>query len=121
MSISMNNHESRIKALENKIGAGGGITESKLANPGYIRFANGLVLNFGITPGLRDDSKTTQTYAKSIGKFLTGGATVNRSDRNTDCHSAYFYHNSSTNCIVTHDSAGSAGGTHTVSWFAIGY
>lgn len=45
---SVNNHENRIKALENKIGSGGGIVESSLNNPGYVNFANGLIMQWGI-------------------------------------------------------------------------
>lgn len=48
---TVNNHESRIKALEGKIGAGGGIVESSLNNPGYIKFANGLLMQFGTGSG----------------------------------------------------------------------
>ena len=56
MAISLNsvnstlsNHGSRITALEGKVGAGGGITESSFTNPGYVKFANGLIINFGGT------------------------------------------------------------------------
>lgn len=56
MAISLNSLNStvssygtRITNLENKIGSGGGIIESKLANPGYVKFANGLIMNWGST------------------------------------------------------------------------
>lgn len=47
MAISLNSINSRVTSLESKVGAGGGIIESKLANPGYVKFANGLIINFG--------------------------------------------------------------------------
>lgn len=46
MAISLKDHEDRIVTLESKIGAGGGIIESSLTNPGYVKFANGLIINF---------------------------------------------------------------------------
>lgn len=55
---TVNNHESRIKALEGKIGAGGGIVESSLNDPGYIKFANGLLMQWGFTP------KQSHTFPK---------------------------------------------------------
>lgn len=63
MSISMNNHENRIKALENKIGTGGGIVESKTSIPGYAKFANGLLIQFGTTSG---SSYKTVTFPKAF-------------------------------------------------------
>ena len=79
MSISLNNHESRIKVLENK--SGGTIIESKLANPGFVKFSNGIIMNFGYkgtkiehvtfpkpyttTPVIVASSRTTNTQGYS--------------------------------------------------------
>lgn len=49
MAYSLKNHEDRIVALENKIANSGGIVESSLTNPGYVKFSNGLILNFGLS------------------------------------------------------------------------
>lgn len=76
MSISMNNHESRIVALEGKIGAGGGIIESKLSLPGYCKFANGLLINFGRA------SNSGNNFAKPFTSTVFGyaAATINGSE-----------------------------------------
>lgn len=46
MAISLKNHEDRIAELESKIASSGGIVESSLTNPGYVKFSNGLIVNF---------------------------------------------------------------------------
>ena len=46
MSISLNNHESRIKALENRP-SGGTITSQSLNGNGYVKFSNGLMFQWG--------------------------------------------------------------------------
>ena len=50
MAISLNNHETRIKALESKIQnipSGSGIVSSSLSANGYCKFANGLLFQWG--------------------------------------------------------------------------
>lgn len=46
MSISLKDVDDRIKVLENKAATSGGIVESKIADPGYIKFANGLIMQW---------------------------------------------------------------------------
>lgn len=79
MSISMNNHETRIKALENKIGSGGGIVESNMSNPGYVKFANGLIMNFGID-NIGVANKTVNFYKSYPNKCLAVVCSPNRHD-----------------------------------------
>ena len=47
MAYSLKNHEDRIATLESKIASSGGIVESSLTDPGYVKFGNGLIINFG--------------------------------------------------------------------------
>lgn len=54
MAISLNSLNStvssygtRITNLEKKIGAGGGIIASSLGASGYVKFANGVIINWG--------------------------------------------------------------------------
>lgn len=47
MAYSLKNHEDRIAELESKIASSGGIVESSLTNPGYVKFSNGLIVNWG--------------------------------------------------------------------------
>ena len=46
MSISLKNIDDRVKVLENKAATSGGIVEYKIADPGYIKFANGLIMQW---------------------------------------------------------------------------
>lgn len=46
MSISLKNIEDRVKALENKASSTGGIVESKMTDPGYIKFSTGMILQW---------------------------------------------------------------------------
>lgn len=46
MSISLNNHESRIKALENRP-SGGTITGQVFGESGYVSFSNGFKMTWG--------------------------------------------------------------------------
>ena len=62
MSISLNNHESRIKALEDTTFAVSGIIESKVSNPGYVKFGNGFQICFGNMSG----SSGSKSFAKSF-------------------------------------------------------
>lgn len=64
MAYSLKNHEDRIAELESKIGAGGGIIESSLTNPGYVKFANGFMMNWGFSPKRRDGLLNTNIFKK---------------------------------------------------------
>ena len=46
MSISLKSIEDRVKALENKASSTGGIVESKMTDPGYIKFSTGMILQW---------------------------------------------------------------------------
>lgn len=65
MSISLNNHESRIKVLESKINTatGGGITEVNSSANGYVKFGNGIIINWG-TISLANERTRWATFAK---------------------------------------------------------
>ena len=62
MSISLNNHESRIKALESS----GKVSEVSLTNPGYIKFSNGLIINFGTSGGVNKTFSFKKPFTSTI-------------------------------------------------------
>lgn len=47
MAISLNNHESRIKTLETKLSSIGTVETAKIAQTGYVKFSNGLIIQWG--------------------------------------------------------------------------
>ena len=68
MAISLNSLNStvssygtRITNLEKKIGAGGGIIASSLGASGYVKFANGLIINWG-SISLSNDTTRYATF-----------------------------------------------------------
>lgn len=68
MAISLNSLKStvssygtRITNLEKKIGAGGGIIASSLGASGYVKFANGLIINWG-SISLSNDTTRYATF-----------------------------------------------------------
>ena len=72
MAISLNSlnstvssHGTRITNLEKKIGAGGGIIETNKGSTGYVKFANGLIINWG-TISLANDTIKYATFAKAF-------------------------------------------------------
>ena len=79
MSISLNNHESRIKALESS----GKVSEVSLTDPGYVKFSNGLIINFGTSKGA---NKTFSFKKPFIATIIT--ATSSRLDGGDYEHSA---------------------------------
>ena len=70
MSISLNNHESRITALENKSNTTGGIIETKMTNPGYVKFSNGILIQFG---DVNNGNNSFKTAFKSMVKMAVSG------------------------------------------------
>lgn len=74
---TVNNHESRIKALEGKIGAGGGIVESSLNDPGYVKFANGLLVQWGTI-----NKNSTEQQVTLTKNFTNGSSYVVTTDLN---------------------------------------
>lgn len=72
MAISLNSLNStvssygtRITNLENKIGSGGGIIETNKGSTGYVKFANGLIINWG-TISLTNNTTKYATFAKAF-------------------------------------------------------
>ena len=120
MSISMNNHESRIKALENKIGSGGGIVESSLSDNGFVKFNNGLIINWGNSGIYSARQIKTLSMVKA---FTNTNYIVIAYNMLTTRDNFFSYqpHNLATDSfkLRCQDSAGSSGGT--VKWIAIGY
>lgn len=72
MAISLNSLNStvssygtRITNLEKKIGSGGGIIETNEGSTGYVKFANGLIINWG-TISLTNNTTKYATFAKAF-------------------------------------------------------
>lgn len=115
MAYSLKNHEDRIAKLESKIGTGGGIIESSLTNPGYVKFANGFTMNWGSGRG-----STTMTFKKpfttAVLAFTVG---VNNSSYFAGNKSDYIHLHSAT--LTTIKSLNGADGTLSFFYLAIGY
>ena len=77
MSISLNNHESRITALENRTLSGLSIISSSLTTNGFVEFSNTLIVNWGINRGTPNGTEYSLPKAfKKVGFIAVGSPHV---------------------------------------------
>lgn len=125
MAISLNSLNStvssygtRITNLEKKIGAGGGIIESKLANPGYVKFANGLIINFGYTGVSSGGTPRSVTFAKAFSTAPTFTVSMRSGGAGDAQYNGFIVSGVSTTSATFRNQARESS---SMSWIAIGY
>ena len=125
MAISLNSLNStvssygtRITNLEKKIGAGGGIIESKLTNPGYVKFANGLIINFGYTGASSGITARSVTFAKPFSNVPTFTVSMRSGGSGEAQYNGFIVSGVSTTSASFRNQARESS---SMSWIAIGY
>ena len=100
---------------------GGGIVAALLEQNGYVKFSNGLILQWGITPELTFNSTTTITYSLPlattlyINAFMYGGG----SDKCVQLPQILSQTSTSAQIYITW-ATDNGGYTNSVTWLAIG-
>lgn len=110
MSISMNNHETRIKALESKSNSIVSITELSLSENGWARFSNGLQFNWGWKPNVGN-----VTYPKPFSNNTLNVVVSPGNSQNSNLRDLYITGKSKTGFTVYYTNNTYA------RYFAIGY
>ena len=99
----------------------GGIVAASLNTNGYVKFANGLILQWGITPKLTYNSTTTITYSLPLAKTLYINAFMYGGGSDKCVQLPQILSNTSTSAKIYITWATDSGGyTNSVTWLAIG-
>lgn len=99
----------------------GGIIAASLGTNGYVKFANGLILQWGITPKLTYNSTTTITYSLPLATTLYINAFMYGGGPNKCVQLPQILSNTSTSAKIYITWATDSGGyTNSVTWLAIG-
>ena len=106
MAISLNNHETRIKALEDKLSSGGAYTTGTGTNGRWFKFADGLIIQCG------KSGSGTKTFPIPFPTVCSGFVTAG-----TNPTSSY----NTTSFNFNDMSFGTSAKPGSVPWLAIGY
>lgn len=118
MAISLNSINTRVSSLESKVNSGVGITESKLANPGYVKFANGLIINFGYTGASSGTTARSVTFAKPFSNVPTFTVSMRSGGSGDAQYNGFIVSRVSTTSATFRNQARESS---SMSWIAIGY